>query len=412
MGVREGIDASDVSTAGWGLILPADGGTEMREALRPLIERRRAQAGERYREFECRRSESASGFLARHGMGPGPADPDRVPYYLLLVGGLDAFPLEFQSQLDVQYAVGRVAFDSPDGYRHYAERVVRAEDAGSPAERIDLVAPGSADDQPAQLMMHWLIEPLASALRGRGMPVETTLGLAPTKECLMALLTREGTPGLIFFAGHGVGFPNGDSRQAAHQGALLCANWPGPVRWRGALPPEFYISGDDIPEACPGASIAVLYASYSAATPKHDAFAQQLRREQGTTSPRPLVAGLPQQLLGCPGEGPLAVIGMADRVWGWALNGVRAQGPTVLIRSLLVGLLDGQRVGAAMEVVAQQYAELAAALSGELEDRQYGKQSDEEWLVDLWTAFNDARAMVLLGDPAVRLAPRAPQSVA
>jgi len=404
---------NDIQDAGWGLVLPADTGPELRDALRPLIDRRRAEAGERYRNLEYRPDESAAGFLARHGMGFGPANPDRVPYYILLVGGPDTVPQEFQSQLDIQYAVGRVAFDSPDGYRHYAERVLRAEDAGSPVDRVDLVAPGSANDHPSQLTIHWLMEPLASALREKGMRVETSLGSNATKARLKGLLTRVGAPGLLVFAGHGLGFPYGDPRQAADQGALLCADWPGLVGWSGPVSREHYLSGDDLADtACPGASIAVLYASYSAASPKHDSFARQLFREQIPIAPRPLVARLAQHLLGSPGDGPLAVIGMADRVWGWALNGVRSQGPTALIRSLLLKLLEGQRIGAAMEVIAERYAERASALSTELEEREFGKESDNQWLVDIWTAANDARAMILLGDPAVRLAPRATQSVA
>lgn len=79
MGVREGIDPSDLEAAGWGLVLPADGGAELREALRPLIDLRRAQAGGRYRELEWRPGESKISFLARYKMGPGPPTPSGSP---------------------------------------------------------------------------------------------------------------------------------------------------------------------------------------------------------------------------------------------------------------------------------------------------------------------------------------------
>ena len=120
----EGTDYKDLSSAGWGVIFPFDVSDEIVDALRPLLEWRKAQAGERYREYtgpEGYRYKPADGmyeskndWLTRHGMGPGPADPEKVPYYLLLVGDPDTIPYRFQTQLDVQYAVGRIHFDTPE----------------------------------------------------------------------------------------------------------------------------------------------------------------------------------------------------------------------------------------------------------------------------------------------------------
>ena len=56
------------------------------------------------------------------------------PYYLLLVGGPDRFPFEFQYELDLYRATGRLdVSDTPggpfswDACRRYAEKVVAYE---------------------------------------------------------------------------------------------------------------------------------------------------------------------------------------------------------------------------------------------------------------------------------------------
>jgi hypothetical protein len=144
LGVREGVNPTDLGEAGWGVVFPASSDAGVREALAPLLEHRRNQATaldeRRYRELVGEKglhpNESKGAFLARHGVGPGPADPDRMPFYLLLVGGPDSVPFQVQHQLDVQYAVGRLSFDDIESYARYAEAVVASERARSaPARR-------------------------------------------------------------------------------------------------------------------------------------------------------------------------------------------------------------------------------------------------------------------------------------
>ena len=86
MGPKEGIDPKDIAQAGWGVVFAFQDQIKVpaiKEALGELLALRREQAGDRYREYvgpdAYRPNESKSAFLARHGIGPGPADPDKVP---------------------------------------------------------------------------------------------------------------------------------------------------------------------------------------------------------------------------------------------------------------------------------------------------------------------------------------------
>jgi hypothetical protein len=121
-------DPNDLGDTGWGLIVARDVDPAVLEALAPLIEHRRAAAMGRFRTFSgdygYRPGLLGREFLARQRKGPGPLDPDRVPYYLLIVGSPEAIPFEFQQALSVQYAVGRLHFATLEQYANYARMVV------------------------------------------------------------------------------------------------------------------------------------------------------------------------------------------------------------------------------------------------------------------------------------------------
>ncbi|HWQ83785.1 MAG TPA: hypothetical protein VN363_04415, partial [Anaerolineales bacterium] len=131
MGVREGIDPKQLDQTGWGVIFPAETDPAVKEALIDLLNLRSQQAGGYFKIYAggdgYRPGESKAQFLARHKAGPGAADPEKVPYYLLLVASPDEIPYQFQSQLDVQYAVGRIHFATLQEYANYASSVVAAE---------------------------------------------------------------------------------------------------------------------------------------------------------------------------------------------------------------------------------------------------------------------------------------------
>lgn len=431
-GVMAGIDTNDLAQAGWGVIFAfedAESGQlpAIKEALKPLLDLRRAQAQDRYRDeavprFFYRPRESKNAWLTRNGGAPGPVDPQKVPYYLLIVGDPEKIPYRFQYQLDVAHAVGRIHFDTIEEYHNYARSVVAAE----VGDDTPLVLSRNAAffgvlngrDRATNLSVENLVKPLAT-LFGEKYPdwnVKPWLEDEASKDQLARLLGGDDTPAFLFSASHGMGFGRpGHERQREEQGAIVCSDWRGvgPVR------EDMKFIGEDIgDDARLLGMIAFLFACYGAGTPQYDDFAIRTRdrelKAQGVEltgleqydpieiAPQPFVARLPQRLLGHPKGGALATVGHVDRAWGVSF---RWEGSTQLttFESTLTKLWDGDRLGFALEDFDNRYAELSTELTARIQAIKFREIVPPEELARLWTVNNDARSYVIIGDPAVKL---------
>ena len=409
-GVKEGVDPTKIEQSGWGIIMAHNADPAIKEALSELLELRQKQAGERYREYlgaeGYRPGETKNKWLARHGMGPGPADPDKVPYYLLVVGDPETIPYRFQNQVDVQYAVGRLHFDTLDEYAAYARSVVQAETGQVKLpKQAAFFGVRTPNDQATLLSADHMVKPLSAKIGEQaGWQVNTWLEAQATKANLASLINGGKTPTLLYTASHGMGFPKDDPRQLPHQGALLCQDWPGPGKWKQAIPTDFYFSADDVgSEARLLGSMAFFFACYGAGTPRLDEFAQQATRQRAEIAAQSFIARLPRRLLGHPKGGMLAVVGHVERAWGYSFMWDRAGEQLTVFESTLQGVMGGKPIGYALEYFNDRYAEISSDLTAMIEDLNFGGKVDEVALAGMWTANNDARAYVIIGDPAVRL---------
>jgi hypothetical protein len=336
-----------------------------------------------------------------------------VPYYQLLDATPEEIPFRIQYQLDVQYAVGRIASDTAEEYAGYARSVVDAETGRAARPRraafFGVANPGDAS---TRLSADHLVSPLADHVAGhhggRGWAVDRHLGGAATRDRLGELLGDP--PALLFTASHGMGFPSGDPGQRECQGALLCQDWSGPGQ---PVAREHYLAGEDLPaRADLRGMIAVLFACYGGGTPTRDEFTRRALGEASARelTPVPLIARLPQRMLAHPGGGALAVVAHIDRAWGSTFLWIDAQGKGQTRRHLdvfesaLDSLLAGKRLGYAMEAFNLRYAELAADLSERIEQIQlYDERYEDSELAHMWIYNSDARNYAVLGDPAVCL---------
>lgn len=424
-GTRGDVDNKQLSSAGWGIIFAFEDNhlvPAIMEALKPLLDLRKSQAGPYYREYlnsdSYRPEESKYDFLLRHNIGFGPADPPKMPYYLLLVGSPTKIPFHFQYQLDIQYAVGRVNFEKEDGspdleaYATYAQNVVKAEKREQcSSAKATFFGVKNNDDRATYLSTNHLVEPLADCLRE--MPiwnVETFIGPEATKSQLTSIFERK-VPDFLFTASHGIGFPLGDSGQIQEQGSLLCQDWPGPQQWRKEIRNDFYFGANDISSDVDlQGMIAFIFACYSAGTPKYDDFVQSgngSNVQPAQVANTSFTASLPQKMLR---QGALAVAGHIERAWSYSflLPGSGMEPPETarqlgVFKDMLSSLTNGYPVGSAKEPFNERYAEVASDINSELERIKFGGTPDDTKLTVLWTTNHDARNYIVLGDPAVRL---------
>jgi hypothetical protein len=419
-GVAEGIDKNDLSQTGWGVLfpsaLPKKSVDALKEALKPLLDHRQAQAAAVdetfYKEFVgaeqgVKNGESKNDFLKRNGRGPGPADPaGGVPYYLLIAGSPETIPYTFQYQLDVQYGVGRIYFDKLEDYYHYAQSVVAAETGKiKRAKKAAFFGVANPDDRATAMSAEHLIKPLSAQMKKqyKDWGVDLISPEKATKATLGKYMGGKDTPALLFSASHGMNFKLNDPRLMRHTGAILTQDWAGP-KARVPIKDDLYFSADDISDdADVFGMIAFIFACYGGGIPKMDNFYRQAFGSQKEIAPYAFVSQLPLRLLSHPKGGALGVFAHVERAWGSSIVWDGAAADVETFDSTLDALLNGSPAGAATEYFNERYAEISTMLTEEM-DMTTPETQDDVKIAGMWTSNNDARNYAFIGDPAVRLA--------
>lgn len=415
-GLQFGFDPDKLDETGWGLIF--ESGTDPAPwlaGLDELLRLRKEAAGDRYKVFSgpdgYRTGESASAWLTRHGASLNQIDPDDgVPYYLLIVGPPSSIPYSFQYSLDIVAAVGRLDFPSHEGFKAYAHSIAMHEQEAARMTRrqIELFATCHDFDRATQLFTKHVARPLSAGDDKRpplgrkfGFSLNASLDDQPTKANLLRILKDPQRPPSILFTGtHGMAFDATDPRQADHQGALVCQDWPG----YGNISEAHWFAAQDVPaDANVHGLIHFFFACYGAGTPEFDNF--QLDPQGARIASAPMTARLPQTLMSLPQGGTLASLGHVDRAWASSFQSKRGVAQTQGFREVIDRLLAGQRIGHATDQFNSQWGVLSTELADMLNDKAYGKAIRDGDLLAVRIARDDCRNYVVLGDPAVKLRP-------
>ncbi len=406
----------NLEETGWGVIFSTSAPAVLHEALKELLDHRRSQATRNqatyYKEFigpsGYRPGETVQQFLARNGAGSGPANPEKVPYYLLIVGDPVEIPFEFQYGLDALYAVGRIYFDEPVEYTRYAHSVVLSEREHAAGKfdlpkRMVIFATAHAGDPATKSAQNLLAEPLLLELTEQAptWQVDGLLAAEATKAHLAQTLQGEQSPALLLTISHAAIYKKDHPDIHSRQGAIVCQDY----QFGKPASPEVLFSGDDLaPQDALLGSIVFLFSSFTGGTPVKSDFVIKTR-QQDSIADQPFLARLPQKLLSHPNGGALAVIAHVDQIWAYSFTEMSSSTSDIgTFIKTLSRLMQGHTVGSAMEEFNRRYTFFSSLLADELKGIVfYGAQRDDQQLYAMLGRTIDARNYIVIGDPAVRL---------
>ncbi len=389
---RYGVASSDLASASWGVVFPEGVDASVRDALGPLLALRQRQAGSLYQELTYRSGQDAATFRHHLRAGFGRVDARQVPWYLLLVGTPAEIPHGFELDLGVPHAIGRLAFDAIDDLAAYAERVVASEErVVRRPPKAALFAPTHPDDSATRECIDYFAQPIRTLLDQK-LACSVLLENDARRAGLLNLIA--GAPDLLITAGHATVFEPDIDCQRRLQGSLVCAEWPGPKQCK-SIPTRYTVTAQDLPVGSLPGGVAMLFGCHTVGTPRFDVFDSVSKTRPLTR--QPFVSAIAQRLLGREG-GALAVIGHVGRAFpaSFVWRGVSQIGP---FEDTLLALLEGRRLGEALDGFGQRYADLVITWARSRIDSASAPTDS----LDLWRAYQDAHSWSLIGDPAVRL---------
>lgn len=407
----------DFNQVGWGIVFHDKEDQEVIQSFIPLINHRKEMVGEEslIKILRYKDGQAWQDWLENYGVAPGVQDPEIIPYYLLIVGSPERIPFSFSRLLDVEYAVGRLHFDDPIGYKSYIDSLIHYETVEQIDNSRDVVyfATMHQEDLSTQLSRDNLVCPLADGLEGdnifpRILPIaeeqnfhtKKILGNEAIKARIVSHLENPLPPSLLFTASHGIGYRNISENQLDTQGALVCQDWPG----YGEISLDDCLTISDLSKECSLNGMVVFsYACFSAGTPLYDQFLRISGARPRKIALHPFISALPKGFLSHRNGGALAWIGHIDRTWSTSFMTRNQRIFIQPFRNALQRILAGKPIGYAMKDFNERFAALSAGISEAIHQMELNRPVAEHELIENWIMRNDAGGYAIIGDPASRL---------
>jgi len=422
----ESRSANELPAQRWGVIIPeGPEGDALLGRIERLVAHRQEQQGAPVKVFRVPpglHSADAMRWRKQHFDGPNIRRRD-LPRYQLILGDLDQVSAETQVIQGSDGYVGRLAFDRPEDYEAYVDKLLRWEGAPAPVSRARAVFHTVKDRTSATTTGHQclMVPGLAMARRYQdegdflaSTVVEVDHGYTPKPGPLLEEAIKA-EPGVLFTMSHGAGAPRQGWRSLEEQRLIQGGMSFGPA---GGLLTGEALAGRPF---MPG-GVWLMLACFGAGTPDKSKYEQWLEHLaatgsfQGSTAAvgaslpadgRPFTAAVPKAVLAS-AQGPLAFIGHVDLAWTYSFRerdtGTPVDRPDRFV-DVLHGLLRQDRVGVAFRELVVHYGRTNTELTSLVESGV----NDPDRRGHLWMLRNDLAGYVLLGDPAARL-PLQPQA--
>ncbi|MDQ2949759.1 MAG: hypothetical protein M3Y27_28105, partial [Acidobacteriota bacterium] len=99
LGLPFPLQPEQIAGAGWGILTHAQEDPAVLQALEPLFQHRLQGGNPATVKKLTYNGENFVDWLAAHNVAPGSVKPDRVPFYLLVVGNPERIPFDFTQLL-------------------------------------------------------------------------------------------------------------------------------------------------------------------------------------------------------------------------------------------------------------------------------------------------------------------------